>query len=61
VPPHIHALYGEYEALIIIETKEVLAGYLPKTYLAKAKRIVKQEEENLLEMFYLLNPKTKKR
>ena len=28
-PPHIHALYGEDVAEIIIENGEVLEGYLP--------------------------------
>lgn len=28
-PPHFHARYGEYEAQIVIETGEPLAGYLP--------------------------------
>ncbi len=29
IPPHFHAQYGEYEALIVIETLEIYAGYLP--------------------------------
>jgi len=28
-PPHFHAIYGEFEALINIETLAPLAGYLP--------------------------------
>lgn len=28
-PPHFHAVYGEYEALIDIQTLGVLAGHLP--------------------------------
>jgi len=28
-PPHFHAVYGEYEALIAIETLTIFAGYLP--------------------------------
>jgi hypothetical protein len=28
-PAHFHARYGEYEAQIVIETGELLAGYLP--------------------------------
>lgn len=27
-PPHFHAVHGEYEVLVIIETLEVLAGDL---------------------------------
>ncbi|HLY54841.1 MAG TPA: DUF4160 domain-containing protein [Stellaceae bacterium] len=29
-PPHFHALYAEYEALIDIRTLEVLEGRLPR-------------------------------
>jgi len=28
-PPHFHALYGEYEALINIQTLEVMKGHIP--------------------------------
>jgi hypothetical protein len=28
-PPHFHAVYGEHEALITIDTLSVYAGYLP--------------------------------
>lgn len=29
-PPHFHAIYGEYEATVAIETAEVLDGQLPR-------------------------------
>ena len=29
-PPHFHAYYGEHEALISIETMEILEGTLPR-------------------------------
>ena len=29
-PPHFHALYGEYEALIDIRTLEIIRGSLPR-------------------------------
>jgi hypothetical protein len=29
LPPHFHAIYGEFEALINIETLAIFAGYLP--------------------------------
>ncbi len=29
-PPHFHAIYGEYEATVAIETTEVLEGRLPR-------------------------------
>ncbi len=28
-PPHFHAIYGSYEAIIEIQTSEVIAGSLP--------------------------------
>ena len=30
-PQHFHAIYGEHEALIEIETGNIHQGYLPKT------------------------------
>jgi hypothetical protein len=33
-PPHFHALYGEFEALIDIQTLEVIRGGLPRRALA---------------------------
>jgi hypothetical protein len=29
-PPHFHAIYGEHEATVAIETAEVLEGKLPR-------------------------------
>lgn len=40
-PPHFHAIYGEYEAQIAIETLEPLAGDLP----ARALRLVQEWAE----------------
>jgi hypothetical protein len=34
VPPHFHALYAEFEALIAIETFEVIRGELPSRTMA---------------------------
>lgn len=33
-PPHFHAYYGEHEAIIAIQTLEVMEGNLPKRALA---------------------------
>jgi hypothetical protein len=30
LPPHFHAEYGEYEAIYVIETLEILRGTLPR-------------------------------
>ncbi|MDO8878786.1 MAG: DUF4160 domain-containing protein [Pseudolabrys sp.] len=37
-PPHFHAVYGEFEAFVAIETGEVIDGVLPKA----AARLVKE-------------------
>jgi hypothetical protein len=37
-PPHFHAVYGEFEAFVAIETGEVIDGALPKA----AARLVKE-------------------
>jgi hypothetical protein len=37
-PPHFHAIYAEYEALVAIENGAVLRGHLPST----AARLVEQ-------------------
>ena len=37
-PPHFHAIYGEHEANVSIETGEVIEGGLPKV----AARLVKE-------------------
>jgi hypothetical protein len=29
-PPHFHAIYGEFEAVVSIENLEILAGGLPR-------------------------------
>lgn len=28
-PPHFHAVYGDYEAIIDIERNEIIGGFLP--------------------------------
>jgi hypothetical protein len=33
-PPHFHALYGDFEALIDIQTLEIIRGDLPRRALA---------------------------
>jgi hypothetical protein len=37
-PPHFHAIYGEYNALISIESLEVIEGDLPN----RAEKLVKE-------------------
>jgi len=40
-PPHFHAVYGEYEATIVIATLAVLSGDLPR----RALRLVQEWAE----------------
>ncbi len=56
VPPHIHAIYGEYEALIDIRELSIIAGSLPASKRKKAIAFVEENREDLLETFYELNP-----
>ena len=37
-PPHFHAIYGEYEAFVAIETGAIIEGALPRA----AARLVRQ-------------------
>ncbi|HXA02801.1 MAG TPA: DUF4160 domain-containing protein [Cytophagaceae bacterium] len=59
VPPHIHAVYAEEEALVNIRTGEIFVGDLPKNKL----RIVQEwlnennRREIVEENFYELNPR----
>jgi hypothetical protein len=59
LPPHVHACYGEDEALVDIRTGEMFEGYVPN----KKLRVVQEwlaEGENrtkVEENFYELNPR----
>ena len=56
VPPHIHAIYGEYEALIDIRELNIITGNLPSNKRKIATAYVEENQEDLLETFYELNP-----
>ncbi len=62
LPPHFHALYAEYEILIVIKTLKTYEGEFPiKQYNQVIKWASdKRVQENLLENFYRLNPKLRK-
>jgi len=47
-PPHFHALYAEHEALIDIQTLEVLRGSLPKRALAMVLEWTQEHQTELL-------------
>ena len=57
-PPHIHALYAEYEILMEIKTLKTYAGPLPSRQLKMVLEWAKNEKikEFLLAKFIRLNP-----
>ena len=50
-PPHIHALYGDDMAEIVIRTGEVLEGHLPPKALAMVREWVAVNKNDLLQMW----------
>lgn len=50
-PPHIHALYGDDMAEIVIKTGEVLEGHLPPKALAMVREWVSINRDDLLRMW----------
>ncbi len=53
-PPHFHAIYAEYEAVIDIRTLDVIAGELPGKQLKKVRRWAQKVQPMLLEEFIRL-------
>ena len=50
-PPHIHAIYGEYEATFYISTGEIYEGYFPKNGKALVKKFISKNKNELKEMW----------
>ncbi len=46
-PPHFHAVYGEHEAFIEVETGQILYGHLPATALRLVQTWLVQHREEL--------------
>lgn len=58
-PPHFHALYAEYEAAILIDSGDIIAGKLP---VKQTKKILKWLENNskwVENVFFEMNPNLK--
>lgn len=53
-PPHFHAIYAEYEALIDIRTLEVLRGQLPGKQLKRIQTWAAGKQDLLLSEFVRL-------
>ena len=58
-PPHIHAVYNEFEALITIEELTVYAGSLPKRQQKTVFNWLSENTDWLLQVFHDLNPELK--
>ncbi|MEO6037339.1 MAG: DUF4160 domain-containing protein [Saprospiraceae bacterium] len=56
LPPHFHAFYGEYEALLDIRKGAIIAGGLPRKKLREVLDYLAENLDALLEAFYELNP-----
>jgi hypothetical protein len=54
-PPHFHALYAEFEELIVIDSLETYAGKLPTIQRKKVLEWAKDKQDFLLENFRRLN------
>jgi hypothetical protein len=50
-PPHFHAEYGEYKAIIDIHTLVTIGGYLPPRVLGMAIEWAALHREELLELW----------
>lgn len=55
-PPHVHAIYNEFEVLLLIETGKIYAGDLPTKQLKRALDWVIENRDWALSVFYELNP-----
>ena len=50
-PPHIHAIYNEYQAVFDIRTMEITHGNLPRNAIRLVKEFLRQNQQKLLEMW----------
>ena len=55
-PPHVHAYYGDYSALLEIATGNVIAGELPGKQLRLAQRWLADNRDRMVEMWNTMNP-----
>lgn len=53
-PPHVHAMYAEYEALIDLRTLDILIGDLPGKQLKRVRSFLEGKQELLIEEFVRL-------
>lgn len=62
LPPHFHALYGEFEALILIRDLTIYEGWIPNRQYKTIKDWASgpSVRNMLLDNFYTLNPGLRK-
>jgi hypothetical protein len=48
-PPHFHAVYGNFEAIIDIERNELISGYLPPRVLGLVTEWAALNQKELME------------
>lgn len=58
-PPHIHAVYNEFEITITIENGEIYAGDLPNKQLKQVFDWLSGNSDWALEVLYEFNPNLK--
>ena len=56
-PPHIHVNYGEFSAMVEIETLQIIHGQLPSKQYKKVVEWAMPRKSDLLIKFQILNPK----
>ena len=56
-PPHFHAIYADFEALITIQNFEIYAARLSKPQLSKVISWARDNQEMLFDNFKQLNPR----
>lgn len=47
-PPHVHAYYGEHEALIVITTGNVIEGSLPTTKMTRVQTWLEENRDDVM-------------
>jgi hypothetical protein len=57
MPPHFHAFYGEYEAIILISTLTVDRGEFPNIKLKLVRKWAKLRKKELMENWELARQK----
>ena len=53
-PPHLHAIYNEFEVIILIESKGIYAGELPNKQLKNVFDWLEENSDWALKVFYEL-------